>query len=74
MPSKHYRGQVDFFGVYCATTSGVYLVPIEDAPQDHVARLRLTPSRNNQLDRIRWAADYEIGRVAIEGLRAPSGG
>src|ERR1700737_4212965 len=24
-----YKGEVDFFGVYCLETSGVYLVPIE---------------------------------------------
>src|SRR5262245_54402401 len=36
-PSKHYRGQVDFFAVYSLETSGVYLVPIEDAPQDNTA-------------------------------------
>ncbi len=35
--------------------------------------LRVDPPRNNQLQRIRLAADYEIGRVAIEGLRASSG-
>jgi len=73
MPAKHYRGQVDFFAVYCRETGGVYLVPIEDAQQDHSASLRLAPARNNQAQKVRWAADYEIGRVVIEGLRAPSG-
>jgi hypothetical protein len=72
-PAKHYRGRVDFFAVYCMETGGVYLVPIDDAPQNNSASLRVTPALNNQRDRIRWAADYEIGRVAIEGLRAPSG-
>jgi hypothetical protein len=31
------------------------------------------PTLNNQLQRVRWARDYEIGTVAIGGLRAPSG-
>jgi hypothetical protein len=72
-PSKHCRGQVDFFADYCRETSGVYLVPIADAPQNNTASLRLSPPRNNQSKHVRWAADYEIGRVAIAGLRGPSG-
>src|SRR5437773_163957 len=27
---RTYRGEVDFFAVYCPETAGVYLVPIED--------------------------------------------
>jgi hypothetical protein len=73
MPAKHYRGQIDFFGVYCLETSGVYLVPIDDLAVDHIASLRVEPCLNNQRGRIRWARDYEIGTVAIGGLRAPSG-
>jgi hypothetical protein len=73
MPAKHYRGQVDCFAVYCKETGGVYLVPIDVLPTNHWAALRVDPPRNNQNRRIRFAADYEIGRVAIEGLRAPSG-
>ena len=37
------------------------------------AYLRVDPPRNNQLKRVRFATDYEVGRVAIEGLRASSG-
>jgi hypothetical protein len=73
MPAKHYRGQIDLFAVYCPETTGVYLVPIADLDVDSRASLRVTPSRNNQRKRIRFAADYEVGRVAIEGLRVSSG-
>jgi hypothetical protein len=72
MQSKHYRGQVDLFAVYCPETTGIYLIPILDLPQAH-ASLRVEHPRNNQLHRVRFASDYEIGRVAIEGLRGPSG-
>ena len=72
-PSKHYRGQIDTFAVYCPETAGVYLVPIAAVQTDRVAALRVEPPRNNQRRRIRFAADYEIGRVTIAGLRASSG-
>jgi PD-(D/E)XK endonuclease len=72
-PAKHYRGQIDFFAVYCAETGGVYLVPTDDVDASTRAALRIDPPRNNQRERIRFAADYEIGRVAIGGLRASSG-
>jgi PD-(D/E)XK endonuclease len=70
---RDYKGQVDFFAVYCPETSGVYLVPIEDLPGHRGAFLRVDPPRNQQRRRVRFAAKYEIGRVTIEGLRAPSG-
>ena len=68
-----YTGQIDLFAVYCRDTASVYLVPIEDVPTKSAAYLRVDPPRNNQYNRIRFAADYEIGRVAIGGLRASSG-
>ena len=52
-----------YFGVYCAKTGGVYLVPIEDAALKRSAALRVFPPRNNQHNRVRFAADYEIAQV-----------
>jgi len=71
--AQHYRGQVTFFGVYCVETGVVYLVPINALKADCHASLRVDPPRNNQHTNVRWAADYEIGTVAIGGLRVPSG-
>jgi len=48
---RDYLGQIDFFAVYCPETSG---------------SLRVDPTRNNQRKYIRFAADYEIGRVQLE--------
>ena len=70
---RDYRGEIDAFVVYCRDTSGVYLIPIEDLPLTREGSLRVAPARNNQQERVRAAADYEIGRVAIEGLRVSSG-
>jgi PD-(D/E)XK endonuclease len=73
MPAKHYRGQIEDFAVYCVETGVVYMVPIDDLSADWHASLRIDATKNNQAERVIWARDYEIGTVAIGGLRAPSG-
>lgn len=70
---RTYEGEVDFFAVHCRDNGGVYLIGMADIPMKRMATLRITPTRNNQAQRVRWACDYEIGTVAIGGLRAPSG-
>lgn len=57
--SYSYRGAIDFFGVWSADLGRVYMVPV-DACGTALARLRLTPPRNGQRRRIRWATDYEL--------------
>ncbi|MGH3072875.1 MAG: group I intron-associated PD-(D/E)XK endonuclease [Gaiellaceae bacterium] len=57
---RDYKGEVDFFGVYCPETGGVYLVPIGDANVRRQGNLRVTPSRNGQAKGVRFAARYEI--------------
>jgi hypothetical protein len=65
---KSYRGQIDYFGVYCPANGRVYLIPIADLG-DNGAFLRIDPPRNHQRRFIRWASDYEIGAVAQLGAR-----
>ena len=60
---RHYLGEVDYFGVFCPETGGIYLVPIEETPNRSSANLRIDPPRNNQLRRVRFAANYEIERL-----------
>jgi PD-(D/E)XK endonuclease len=60
---RDYIGEVEFFGVLCLETGGVYLVPIADVPTSGTASLRVDPPKNGQVRRIRYARDYEIGRV-----------
>jgi hypothetical protein len=61
MSTRPYTGEVDFFGVYCPDTDTVYLVPSADVEDCHNSvALRVTPPKNNQAKRVRWAADYEI--------------
>jgi PD-(D/E)XK endonuclease len=56
---RHYRGDVDFFGVYCPTNRKVYLVPV-DQVGDVEAHLRLVPALNAQSVGVRVAAEFEI--------------
>jgi hypothetical protein len=59
MSYRSYHGDVDYFGVYCADTDAVYLVPIGDVP-DTGAYLRVDPTKNGQSRGVRWACDYII--------------
>jgi PD-(D/E)XK endonuclease len=56
---RDYRGQIDYFAVYCPDMRKVYLVPV-----DHVgttnAKLRLVLTKNKQEKNVRWAQDYEL--------------
>jgi hypothetical protein len=63
--SRSYHGEIDYFGVYCPDTAGVYLIPIDDLTIENVGALRVDPPRNNQKKRIRHASKYEIGRVHV---------
>ena len=60
---RDYQGEVDFFGVYCSETEGVYLVPIAELPVRRQGTLRVEPAKNCQRKFIRPASEYEIGRV-----------
>jgi hypothetical protein len=72
---RDYEGQVDYFGVHCPETDGVYLVPIEHLEAKNVACLRVEPTRNGQRKRIRPASLYEIGSVRVRSrvIRAEPG-
>ncbi|MBV9121744.1 MAG: hypothetical protein JO112_00100 [Planctomycetes bacterium] len=57
---KSYRGEVEYFGVYCPDNGKIYLVPIE-VVTGWKCTLRVDPTRNHQQKNIHWAQDYEIG-------------
>ena len=56
---EDYRGQVEYFAIFCEATDKVYLVPVNDAGLTQV-RLRLKPTKNKQEKNVRWATDYEL--------------
>ena len=61
---RDYAGEIDAFAVFCPQTDTVYLVPIDSVPPKRGAALRVDAPRNNQRRGIRFARDYEIGRVS----------
>ena len=63
--ARDYLGQIEYFAVYCPETGGIYLILIEDIPLKWAGCLRVTEARNGQKLRIRYAKDYEIGRVTV---------
>jgi PD-(D/E)XK endonuclease len=62
-----YFGLADLFGVYCPSTDSVYLVPVLEAPPSNTF-LRLRPTRNNQRQGVRFAADFHIDRWSAYAL------
>jgi hypothetical protein len=56
-----YGGQVDAFGVYCPQTRESYLVPVAAlGSRGAIASLRVLPSRNGQVKKVRLASDYLV--------------
>lgn len=56
-----YRGQADFFGVYCHETGDCYLVPVEEVGLTQ-GFLRVVPSLNGQRKGVRLAEEFLIKR------------
>lgn len=52
--------EIDAIAAYSPDTDKCYLIPIRDVAGMSSVRLRLAPTRNNQLLKIRWAEDYEF--------------
>jgi hypothetical protein len=51
--------QIDLFLVYCPDTDRVYAVGVGEV-RSGCGFLRVDPTGNAQVKRIRWAADYEL--------------
>ena len=60
---QSYRGQVEFFAVYCPDLDRTYLVPVEECGAIG-GTLRVDPPRNGQRARVWWAAQYEVRSTA----------
>ena len=54
------RTDVDAFAVYCHEPGGCYLIPFGDVPAGGTMQLRLSATRNNQKQGIRWASQFEF--------------
>lgn len=56
---RDYRGQIDYFGVYCHDLQAAFLVPVGEVPL-RAGRLRIGAVRNNQQRNIRWADQFRL--------------
>ena len=56
---RDYRGQVEYFGVYCPQNNRAFLVPVDIVGKTE-GKLRLVETKNNQSKNVHWAEDYEI--------------
>jgi hypothetical protein len=50
---------------YSPDTDRCYLIHVEETEGHVTLSLRLTPTRNNQVQGVRWAHDYKLG-VSLE--------
>ena len=69
VPDCHqgYTGQAELFGIYCAETDGVYLVPVDEVGRRQ-GSLRVLEARNNQVKKVRWARDFELRPAGLAHL------
>lgn len=51
--------EIDAFAAYCLELDRCLFVPIADAPGNEL-RLRLSPTKNNQRQKIKWADDFDF--------------
>jgi hypothetical protein len=58
--TSYTSAEVDAIAAYSPELNRSFLIPIGDASGRRVIHLRLDPTRNNQVEGIRWADDYEL--------------
>ena len=56
---RDYRGQCDYFAVYCEKLNKAYLIPVDQVGTSGAA-LRLAPRKYNPNKNALWAKDYEL--------------
>jgi hypothetical protein len=61
--------EIDAIAAYCPENGRCYYVPVDEVAGHRVLHLRVGPARNNQIERIHWAVDYELGAIAQLGER-----
>ena len=61
--------EIDALAAYCSENGRCYYLPATMVAGRKVVHLRLSPARNNQAERLNWAAEYELGAIAQLGER-----
>ena len=61
--TKNYKGQIDYFAVYCFENNQCYLISIDLITTEHVFCMRLLPCKNNQTKLVNIAEDYKLENI-----------
>jgi hypothetical protein len=56
---RSYKGEADYFLVYCPANGGIYAVPVDEAPEGYMS-IRVSPPQNGQLAGVNLARDYQL--------------
>ena len=70
--ARSYRNEADLFAAYAPSTGQVYVLAVDNVPESEVW-LRLTPTKNHQQARIRYAEEHTLA-VWATSVRAPTNG
>ncbi|HZZ00543.1 MAG TPA: group I intron-associated PD-(D/E)XK endonuclease [Candidatus Baltobacteraceae bacterium] len=62
---RSYKGDADFFGVYCPDVQRVFLVPVEDVTE-RLGCLRWERTKNRQKRKIRLADPYVLPEAPVQ--------
>ena len=62
--------EIDALAVYCHENGRCYYLPAAMVVGRKIIHLRLAPARNNQSERLHWAAEYALGAIAQLGERS----
>jgi hypothetical protein len=61
--------EIDAVAAYCPGNGRCYYIPVARVDGRRVVHLRLEPARNNQVDGVNYAVEYELGAIAQLGER-----
>ena len=59
--STYSASEIDAVAAYCHALDTVYLIPVADVDGKTNLHLRVSPTRNNQSVRVKWATAYRLG-------------
>lgn len=58
--TSYTAAEIDAVGAYSPELRKCFLIPVEQVSERRALHLRLSPAKNHQARRIRWAQDYEL--------------
>jgi hypothetical protein len=67
--TSYTAAEIDAVAAYDPDLHRCFLIPIAEAEGRRAIHLRLDPTRNNQAQGVKWARDYELGRVVSQMQR-----